>query len=193
MRRSHDTVLIATLFALMCCCCCSLAQSATLLGFQEAKEQYQEQVFLTGLADGSLLTNYQFITYASGVWDVGDSDLTSEDSYSHVKLQSNYNLVSKAIGQILQQYEVDELRVSMTQGRWLSSKWGSSTPFSSEVSPPGTELFVWFAPPQNDTNPTKRTNTLWRGLTQALSGLLCTSLSTLSSSRDLKVCACCWS
>ena len=53
---------------------------------------------------------------------------------------SHYNLFPKSFGQIINQYSVEELHLSLTQGRWQHEHWG----YPVTSAPPGAELWVWF-------------------------------------------------
>ena len=55
-------------------------------------------------------------------------------------LVSHYNLFPKSFGQIINQYSVEELHVSLTQGQWQHEQWG----YPATSAPPGAELWVWF-------------------------------------------------
>ena len=53
---------------------------------------------------------------------------------------SHYNLFPKSFGQIINQYSVEELHLSLTQGQWQHEQWG----YPVTSAPPGAELWVWF-------------------------------------------------
>ena len=53
---------------------------------------------------------------------------------------SHYNLFPKSFGQIINQYSVEELHLSLTQGQWQHEHWG----YPVTSAPPGAELWVWF-------------------------------------------------
>lgn len=36
-----------------------------------------------------------------------------------------FNLFPKSLGQLLQKYQVDELHLTFTQGRWMYERWGT--------------------------------------------------------------------
>lgn len=55
-------------------------------------------------------------------------------------LVSHYNLFPKSFGQIINQYSVEELHLTLTQGQWQHEQWG----YPVTSAPPGAELWVWF-------------------------------------------------
>ena len=55
-------------------------------------------------------------------------------------LVSHYRLFPKSFGQIVNQYSVEELHLSLTQGQWQHEQWG----YPVTSAPPGAELWVWF-------------------------------------------------
>ena len=44
------------------------------------------------------------------------------------------------MGEVLTRYSVQELHLSLTQGRWNYDDWG----YPVEDAPPGAEVWVWF-------------------------------------------------
>lgn len=54
--------------------------------------------------------------------------------------EHHYNLFPKAVGQIIDNYDVRELHLSLTQGLWRHDKWG----YPVRSAPPGAELWAWF-------------------------------------------------
>ncbi|KAF9921164.1 hypothetical protein FBU30_008850 [Linnemannia zychae] len=82
-------------------------------------------------------------------------------------LFKHYNLFPRAIGQILHSFEVEELHLTFTQGRWKYNDWGYPLAPSAGT---GVELWAWL----NDDR--KQTDEHWKGLTNTLSGLFCASL-----------------
>lgn len=57
----------------------------------------------------------------------------------------DYNLFPKVIGQVLQQYDVDEMHLTFSQGRWHYDQWGYPPEQSAGT---GVELWAWM---QNHT------------------------------------------
>lgn len=74
----------------------------------------------------------------------------------------------RGIGEILNIFEVEELSLSMTQGRWDNDVWG----YGFNTAPSGVELWTWM---RNGTDEN------WNGLTNVLAGLFCGSLNYMSN------------
>ncbi|KAF9958427.1 hypothetical protein BGZ70_009197 [Mortierella alpina] len=82
-------------------------------------------------------------------------------------LFKHYNLFPRSIGQILHSFDVEELHLTFTQGRWHYGDWGYPIAPSAGT---GVELWAWL---NGDNN---RVKANWKGLTNTLSGLFCASL-----------------
>ncbi|SAL98582.1 hypothetical protein [Absidia glauca] len=117
------------------------------------KEQFDENLDLTPLPDGKLLAHFEFNTKV-------DASTTSGASLL------DYSLFPKVIGQVLQTYQVRDMHLTFTQGRWLYDEWGYP-PMSSAGT--GVELWAWM-------HPSTDTDKHWKSLTNVLSGLFCASL-----------------
>ncbi|XP_075527218.1 phosphatidylinositol glycan anchor biosynthesis class T isoform X2 [Dermacentor variabilis] len=78
----------------------------------------------------------------------------------------HFRLFPLSLGEIVSQQRVQELHLSLTQGRWQHLKWG----YPFQEAPPGAHLWAWFAPD------TLSVSSAWKNLTNALSGQLCASL-----------------
>ncbi|KAG1670229.1 GPI transamidase component PIG-T [Nymphon striatum] len=88
---------------------------------------------------------------------------------------NNTRLFPKSIGEILVKYHVEELHLSLTQGLWKSKKWG----YPVISAPPGAQLWVWFKDSVKDVN------TVWKDLTNALSGQFCASLNFIDETNTI--------
>lgn len=74
-------------------------------------------------------------------------------------------------------FQVREMELSFTQGRWNYERWGGYDPISSgNAKPPGVELWADFDVPGNQVDDS------WKNLTHALSGLFCASINFLEHS-----------
>lgn len=60
--------------------------------------------------------------------------------YFFTSTVSHYKLFPKSLGQIINQYSVEELHLTLTQGQWPHELWG----YPVVSAPPGTELWVFF-------------------------------------------------
>ncbi|KAF7722315.1 hypothetical protein EC973_003439 [Apophysomyces ossiformis] len=125
-------------------------------------EQFDEDLTLTPLPDGKLLTHFEFTTQAKVQTELGQI--------------LDYGLFPKAIGEVLQQYDVDELHLTFTQGRWDYEEWGYPPQQSAGT---GVELWAWMKnSPQIDDR--------WQSLTNVLSGLFCASLNFIDKTLTTK-------
>lgn len=144
----------------MAAVCSSLAIFSLFWSFSLAvKDVFHEELLLRPLKTGHVYAHFQFTT----VWDV---DIRDTKSFSH------YRLFPKSFGQIVNQYSVEELHLSLTQGQWQHEQWG----YPVTSAPPGAELWVWFQDRVKDS-----VDENWSGLTQALSGQFCASLNFIDS------------
>eukprot|EP00457_Paulinella_chromatophora_P005423 gb/GEZN01005440.1/.p1 GENE.gb/GEZN01005440.1/~~gb/GEZN01005440.1/.p1 ORF type:complete len:592 (-),score=69.06 gb/GEZN01005440.1/:29-1804(-) len=122
-------------------------------------------------------------------------------------LSFNYHLFPKALGQILHHYNVEELHLSLTQGRWQYIKWGypelpsyhdyvgwSSDNLAGQESPPflhqrvhaapvGAEIWAWLRG-ENGTMPCKEQMDDWDGLLSSLAGIFCSSLNQVDRTQS---------
>ncbi|PON99815.1 GPI transamidase component PIG-T [Trema orientale] len=74
-------------------------------------------------------------------------------------------------------FQIKELELSFTQGRWNYETWGGFDPIpSNNAKPPGVELWAVFDVPQDQVDAS------WKNLTHSLSGLFCASINFLESS-----------
>ncbi|KAI8391522.1 GPI transamidase component PIG-T [Radiomyces spectabilis] len=116
-------------------------------------DNFEEDLTLTPLSDGKLLAHFEFTT----------------DFEAHVQPGtpiSDYGLFPKAIGQVLQEYDVREMHLTFTQGRWNYGEWGYCP---SQSAGTGVELWAWM---KNSAN----VDAHWKSFTNVLSGLFCASL-----------------
>lgn len=114
-------------------------------------DSFHEELLLKPLDNGKVYTYFQFTTLWNKSIETGNFD--------------HCHLFPHALVEIIQTYEVQEIHISLTEGLWKHRYWG----YSIAEAPPGAELWVWFKP--GTVNIDKK----WKGLTAALSGLLCAS------------------
>ncbi|CAG8552078.1 3840_t:CDS:10 [Acaulospora morrowiae] len=115
-------------------------------------EEFKEALTIRPLADGKLLTHFQFsVRLARG---------------REGTVLKHYNFFPRTIGQIIQSYNARELHLTFTQGRWNYEDWGYPVVPSAGT---GVELWAWL---WNDG----KLDENWRSLTNALAGLFCASL-----------------
>ncbi|CUA76870.1 GPI transamidase component PIG-T [Rhizoctonia solani] len=92
----------------------------------------------------------------------------------------HYTVFPLALGQILREYSVTELHLSLNAGKWNYQSWG--VPLVPSTAS-GAELWAWMGHTHNDTTDT--IDARWRGLTNALAGLFCASLGSMDTRRTI--------
>ncbi|XP_078434718.1 GPI transamidase component Gpi16 subunit family protein isoform X2 [Wolffia australiana] len=123
-------------------------------------EEFTEELLLKPLPDRKVLAHFHFQSRAP----------PSSSNGRH------HRLFPKAIAQLINNFQIQELELSFTQGRWNYEKWGGSDFISTtNAKPPGVELWANFDVSTDQIDPT------WRNLTHALSGLFCSSINFLAS------------
>ncbi|KAL6075622.1 GPI transamidase component PIG-T [Balamuthia mandrillaris] len=115
---------------------------------------FREELLLRPLKEGDTVAHWHFTTLLP----------PSHDSGVH------YSLFPKTLGQLVRKYNVEELHLTFTQGRWQEHKWGP--PLVS--APVGAQLWAYLSP-----IPSTSVDEQWKGLTHALSGLFCASLNLM--------------
>ncbi|XP_065331877.1 GPI transamidase component PIG-T [Cloeon dipterum] len=136
---------------------CSLYLFLTLLSTSSVEcfnldDQFEEELLIKPLNNDFVYAYFQFTT----TWDVP----------FEAKSFQNCHLFPRVLGEVLGQYSVQELHLSLTQGLWRHEKYG----YPVIDAPAGTEIWAWFK------EGTKDVNKSWKMLTSALSGLFCASL-----------------
>jgi len=132
-------------------------------------DEFHEELLLRPLPSGHLHAHFQFVTtwHVSVHNDQGEFDAAS---FRH------YHLFPKALGEIVSQHRVQELRLSQTMGLWKTQEWG----YPVAAAPPGVELWTWFHPSTSENvDDSGGVDAQWKRLVNALSGLSCSSLSFL--------------
>ncbi|GAB1519076.1 Subunit of the glycosylphosphatidylinositol transamidase complex-like protein [Rhizoctonia solani] len=137
------------------------------------RETFYEQLWIEPFQDGKLLAQFEFLTVLKDVPRRPDT-LSIEDSSQH------YTVVPLALGQILREYSVTELHLSLNAGKWNYKTWG--VPLVPSVAS-GAELWAWMGHTHNET--TEAIDARWHGLTNALAGLFCASLGSMDARRTI--------
>lgn len=119
-------------------------------------ETYSEELFIKPLATGFVYSFFQFTV------------IREDDSFKHSILFPH------SLGDIIDRFHVAELNVDLTSGLWRHKSWG----YPAVDAPSGAEISARF---HNDTQDVDKH---WYGLTNALSGLLCTSLNFINSANS---------
>ncbi|KIJ61828.1 hypothetical protein HYDPIDRAFT_176808 [Hydnomerulius pinastri MD-312] len=119
------------------------------------------------LPDGRVISTFTFATLLEGAIprDPRDLELPAQ----------HYSLFPLTLGQILREYSITELHLSLNAGKWNYDKWG--LPEDPSVGT-GAELWAWMG----DGGPLS-IDERWVGLRNALAGLFCASLGSLDARR----------
>ncbi|KAI0523010.1 hypothetical protein KFK09_005400 [Dendrobium nobile] len=157
-RRFNPTVFLLIIFFFN-----SVLRPALALveGGEGLEEEFTEELLLKPLPDRKVLAHFHFQSSAP----------------PSIANGRHHRLFPKAIAQLARKFQIRELELSFTQGRWNYERWGGFDPMSAaNAKPPGVELWAAFDLPLNEIDHT------WKNLTHALSGLFCASINFLESS-----------
>ena len=162
MAARADSVLVVWLLLVGFVAMTPCAAGTTHVLTQEA---FEEDLLLRPLPDGNILTHFSLRT----TW--------AAHSAQH------YGMFPKVIGEMMDAYGVGEVHVTFGRGQWVGQRWGSAP----VAAPQGVELWAWFADGLGLGARTGRPRgpselrQAWRGLTNALAGLMGASLNTLAA------------
>lgn len=137
-------------FVLWCLCIVFAIQNAA--SRTQHSDSFTEELFIKPLSSGHVYNYFLFTTR----WNIDKA----KETFQHLRL------FPLSLGEIVSQQQVQELHLSLTQGRWQHRKWG----YPFQDAPPGAHLWAWFA------HDTPDVSSAWKKLTNALSGQLCASL-----------------
>ncbi|KAL4071460.1 GPI transamidase component PIG-T [Scleroderma yunnanense] len=130
-------------------------------------EIYNEDLFMRPLHDGKVVATFTFTTILLGAAPRDPNDL--ELSAHH------HSLFPLTLGQILREYSITDLHLTLNSGKWNYDNWG--LPDDPNVGT-GAELWAWMADGAPST-----INERWTGLRNALAGHFCASLGSLDAQR----------
>ncbi|KAG6853113.1 hypothetical protein C0991_006803 [Blastosporella zonata] len=133
------------------------------------EEQFDEQLTVKSLRDGKVASKFSFTTLLKGASPRDPRSLGTDDVSQH------YTVFPLALGQILREYAVTELHLSLNAGNWNYDRWGY--PEEPGVGT-GAELWAWMGDGAESSIDDR-----WRGLRNALAGLFCASLGSLDEQR----------
>ncbi|KAF8139465.1 GPI transamidase component PIG-T [Mycena galopus ATCC 62051] len=141
-----------------------------------SEETFQEELVIRALPDGRVASRFEFSTYLHGATPRNPQNLSVEDHSQH------YALFPLALGQILREYAVTELHLTLNAGKWNYDRWGY--PDEPEVAT-GAALWAWMAEGGSAQGPNSRhgVDARWRDLRNALAGLFCASIASLDEQR----------
>ncbi|KDQ11455.1 hypothetical protein BOTBODRAFT_67994 [Botryobasidium botryosum FD-172 SS1] len=135
------------------------------------EEEFYENLKLTPLPDGRLLTRFDFKTLLRDAAPRAPHTLAEEDEPQH------YNLFPLALGQLLREHAVTELHLTLNAGQWNYAAWGQ--PEDSGVAT-GAELWAWMGESRAISVKDR-----WKGITNGLAGLFCATLGGLDVRRTV--------
>ncbi|RVW54906.1 GPI transamidase component PIG-T [Vitis vinifera] len=95
------------------------------LSQQEEEEEFSEELLLKPLADRKVLAHFHF-----------ESKAPPTRTYGH-----HHRLFPKALYQLVQKFQIREMELSFTQGRWNYERWGGFDPISSQQCKAAWGLF----------------------------------------------------
>lgn len=98
-----------------------------LIVFAFADPEYNEQLILEPLSQGSLLASFNFGSNAS---------LKSFE-------QQHFRYIPRSLGQILQHAKTKELHLRFSSGRWDAESWGARPWGGVKEGGTGVELWAW--------------------------------------------------
>ncbi|KAK8787914.1 phosphatidylinositol glycan anchor biosynthesis class T [Amblyomma americanum] len=131
---------------------CSFFVVQCTLAKGQHSDSFTEELFIKPLSSGHVYNYFLFTTR----WNID----RAKETFQH------FRLFPLSLGEIVSQQRVQELHLSLTQGRWQHRKWG----YPFQEAPTGAHLWAWFDPD------TPSVSSAWKNLTNALSGQLCASL-----------------
>lgn len=132
-------------------------------------EQFDEHLSIRSLRDGKVASTFSFKTLLKGVSPRDPRSLGTDDISQH------YTVFPLALGQILREYAVTELHLTLNAGNWHYDRWG----YPEEVGVgTGAELWAWMG-----DGAQLSIDDRWKGLRNALAGLFCASLGSMDEQR----------
>ncbi|KAI6124579.1 GPI transamidase component PIG-T [Pisolithus croceorrhizus] len=152
-----------TFFAL-CLSASSVTSNTNYVPSAISAERYNEDLFIRPLLDGRVATTFTFTT-----------DLLGNVPQDSESFGQHYTLFPLTLGQILKEYSITELHLTLNSGKWNYDHWGY--PDDPSVGT-GAELWAWMI-----DGPSATVDERWTGLRNALAGLFCASLGSLDTRR----------
>jgi GPI-anchor transamidase subunit T len=136
------------------------------------RESFDESLDIRPLPDGKVAARFAFTTFLDGA--VPHSPLETNDTEQH------FTLFPLSLGQILREYSVAEMHLSLNSGKWDYTKWGFPDVPEEGVGT-GAELWAWMAGTGSRSD--KDIDARWIGLRNALAGIFCASLTSMDDRR----------
>lgn len=195
-----------------------LASLCSVHSLQVNDEDFQEHLYIRPLPDGKVLSHFQFTTTGSHArWeglkvDEGIACTRWGNAYLLLTLLIAFllglayqtSLLPRSLSAIIRSFDVEEVYLSLTAGRWDYTRWGETV---GDGSPSGGEIYAWLSNFKDDNeecallsyitciadyhrvlltlHPTRSIEKKWKGLTNALGGLFCSSLIKLDEKKTV--------
>ena len=153
MARLHSVVLGGLLTLASCVSGATVA--TTSRSSSSKRDDFTENLYIQPLPGGYVYYQFEFTTKTAAE-------------------NSHFELFPRPVAQLASESGIDELYVTLTQGRWLRDTWGPA-PNNTEA-PTGAEMWAWW-PKASASNATLSER--WSTLRNAVSGLICASFSTM--------------
>ncbi|KAI5120462.1 hypothetical protein M0805_008509 [Coniferiporia weirii] len=134
-------------------------------------EHFDELLTIRPLQDGRVATRFLFTMSQADVSPRAPHLLSEEQEDG----PQHYSLFPLSLGQVLREYAVTEVHLSLNAGKWDYGRWGY--PDDPAVST-GAELWAWMGESESAS-----VDERWKGLRNALAGLFCASIGSLDELR----------
>ncbi|KAI9591805.1 GPI transamidase component PIG-T [Syncephalis fuscata] len=142
-------------------------------------DTFDEQLVIRPLEDGRVLTHFQFTISSS-----------SDELSMHSHNRSHNYLFPPTMSQIVEEYGVEELRLSLTQGTWMANRWNYPVA-GKESAGSGAELWAQLRVDHSPKTTGHSVDSVgsvdqrWRGLTHAMAGVFCASLNFIDKTHTV--------
>ncbi|KAH8108540.1 GPI transamidase component GPI16 [Phellopilus nigrolimitatus] len=133
-------------------------------------ENFEELLTVRPLRDGRVATRFSFTMSQADV-----SPHAPRTDFRNSCEPQHYSLFPLSLGQVLKEYAVTEVHLSLNAGKWNYGRWGY--PEDPAVAT-GAELWAWMGDSESAS-----VDDRWKGLRNALSGLFCASIGSLDELR----------
>ncbi|KAE9400530.1 Gpi16 subunit, GPI transamidase component [Gymnopus androsaceus JB14] len=143
---------------------------SSVLCLEDTVEEFQEQLSFKSLRDGRVASTFSFKTLLKDATPRDPQTLALDNDDSQ-----HYTLFPLTLGQILRQYAITELHLTLNAGKWNYDSWGYPDEPGVGV---GAELWAWMA-----DGSSLSIDERWQGVRNALAGLFCASLGSLDEQR----------
>ncbi|KAJ7493034.1 GPI transamidase component PIG-T [Mycena galericulata] len=137
--------------------------------YGSTSEVFQEELTIRAHGDGKVSSRFSFSTLLQGATPQNPQNISSEQQSQH------YTVFPLTLGQILREFAVTELHLTLNAGNWDYQSWGY--PDEPDVGS-GAEMWAWMGDGAVAT-----VDERWRGIRNALAGLFCASLGSLDELR----------